>query len=457
MSNSLLDVKTLAIVLGFNICISAIILTLTSVGYKELKSTKYWAAGETLIALGFILFFLRGAIPPYISISIANGVFLLGNLFILNGMKTFFGKPWTWGGGLIFVACVWMPFNFTYDCLECLDLRIILSDFGHTTFDVWIISLCWKEWLQHKGQIKLLVIASFMIHGAISMSRSGWIILSGQFSSGAMPFGYSSKLFFIGHNVSVIILTLSFILLMAERFHNNLQKALEKEQKLLKEQNSFWAMVSHEFRGPLATIMASAELMQLKAGTQNPLVANESKRLENITSRLSRLIDQSMVHTWLDDRLAPAVFAPFDLNEAVREIAFEYKVKIEVEANGPVICNGNRNLFSLCVSSLVDNALKYGENKEAVAIRLTMPSEKQAVIDIQDDGPGVLPNEKDAIFEKYYRSSRFEQKGGSGLGLYSVKKIVDLHNAQIDIIDGPENIFRITLPLDDTCLQSASA
>ena len=119
--------------------------------------------------------------------------------------------------------------------------------------------------------------------------------------------------------------------------------------------------------------------------------------------------------------------------------------KIETQISGEVIINGDLLLLQLAVNNLLDNAIKYS-GKEGIVLLKLFQSANAIHFQVIDEGPGISNEEKENIFEKYYRGSHGKIKG-TGLGLYLTKKIVEAHNGIIKIENNllRGSIFEIVL------------
>jgi two-component system OmpR family sensor kinase len=114
----------------------------------------------------------------------------------------------------------------------------------------------------------------------------------------------------------------------------------------------------------------------------------------------------------------------------------------------PVI--GDRDLLSLAVYNLVENALKFTSGDEAVEVR-ALEDGKAIVIEVADSGPGISSDELSKIFEELYRGVNACGTEGSGLGLALVQRIVELHDGQINVRSRQEEprgtVFTLRLPV----------
>jgi signal transduction histidine kinase len=100
------------------------------------------------------------------------------------------------------------------------------------------------------------------------------------------------------------------------------------------------------------------------------------------------------------------------------------------------------------VFNLAENAIKYTPAGGRIEITLRQ-RDGVAVLEVTDNGPGILPDAREHIFDRFYRGDPAREGGGTGLGLALVRSIVDLHQGQIRVssVPGEGSCFRVTLPL----------
>ena len=121
-----------------------------------------------------------------------------------------------------------------------------------------------------------------------------------------------------------------------------------------------------------------------------------------------------------------------ELGMAMAPLAHARGVALALEADEPVWLRGEPTLLNELLSNLVDNALAHTPSGGNVILRVTAP----AVLEVEDDGPGIPLEERDRVFERFYR--RNQQVAGSGLGLAIVGEICRAHLAQISLHDGEQ-------------------
>ena len=140
-----------------------------------------------------------------------------------------------------------------------------------------------------------------------------------------------------------------------------------------------------------------------------------------------------------------------DLSKVVSETAEQLRpvpespVKYIVDIEPDIAIDGNELLISRMVQNLISNALRYGGEDATVETRLFTEGGKP-VITVRDDGPGIAPEEQEKIFDRFYRSDSSRSVQGTGLGLSMVKKIAQIHGAEVSLESEPGkgSCFRIS-------------
>ncbi len=205
----------------------------------------------------------------------------------------------------------------------------------------------------------------------------------------------------------------------------------------------FAADVSHEIKNPLTSIRSAAETL---AAVEDP--AARKRLLDVLTSdvsRLDRLISDISRASRLDAELARETGAPVDLRAMLRDIADLYKavqrdgeadVRFDSDSDEPVTVWALESLLSNVFRNLLDNARTFSPPGGAVRIalrRATLDGEPAAEVTVEDDGPGIPPENLDTVFERFYTQRPKGAAFGShsGLGLSIAREIVEAHRGRI--------------------------
>ncbi len=208
-----------------------------------------------------------------------------------------------------------------------------------------------------------------------------------------------------------------------------------KELELLKK--DFVTNVSHELRTPLTAIKGFVETLEDEVQEDTSMryvdiIKRHTDRLINIVQDLMMLselenVNKTLMKSQVNIRnLISNVSKIFD--PKLQEKKLEYNVNIE--ENFPDLIIDNFKIEQVFVN-LIDNAIKYTEEGK-IEINI-FNKEKNAIIEISDTGVGIPDEDKDRVFERFYRvdKSRSRKVGGTGLGLSIVKHIVQLHGGKI--------------------------
>lgn len=216
-------------------------------------------------------------------------------------------------------------------------------------------------------------------------------------------------------------------------------------------QTDFISNVSHEFKTPINAIEGYASLLQDHQQSQDEQDAYIEKILFN-THRLSTLTGNILLLSKINNQSIHPQRTVFRLDEQVRQaiVALEQKwtkkdIDFDVELD-KISYSGYESLLLHVWSNLIDNAIKFDPQGGMIALRLRQ-AEGTAVFTIDDNGPGVAPEEQERIFHKFYQSDNSHVMDGNGLGLPLVKKIVEFSGGTVTLENLPEAGCRFTVRL----------
>lgn len=218
-------------------------------------------------------------------------------------------------------------------------------------------------------------------------------------------------------------------------------------------QTDFISNVSHEFKTPINAIEGYASLLQDHQQSQAEQDVYIEKILFN-THRLSTLTGNILLLSKINNQSIHPQRTFFRLDEQVRQaiVALEQKwtekgIDFDVELD-KISYSGYESLLIHVWSNLIDNAIKFDPHGGMIALRLWQ-EEGFAVFTIDDNGPGVTPEDQERVFHKFYQSDSSRVMDGNGLGLPLVKKIVEFSGGTVTL----ENLlaagcrFTVRLPL----------
>lgn len=220
----------------------------------------------------------------------------------------------------------------------------------------------------------------------------------------------------------------------------------------------FVANVSHELKSPLTSIRSLTETL-LDGGLEDPSCNHRFVALiEEDSTRLARLIDDLLILSQVESRAIPLRLSAVDLNQVVtqvlapREVLMaEKQVRIIRHIDPELLVRADPDRLRQVLDNLLDNAIKYSPLGGRVEI-LAYPVEQHRVqVRVHDQGPGIPPEARGRVFERFYRvdKNRSRELGGTGLGLSIVKHIVESHGGRcwVEGTVGEGSQFCFTLPL----------
>jgi len=207
----------------------------------------------------------------------------------------------------------------------------------------------------------------------------------------------------------------------------------------------FASDVSHEMRSPLATMSAAlgvARRRQSAEAADAALVVLD-RELQGFSRLVLDLLEISRMEAGVSEfQLEPA--DPVDLVRAVLRSTEREHVIVEVEASAPAACVVDKRRIAQVLTNLLDNADACGDGAVSIVVGGT---ENALLIAVDDAGPGVAPEEREYVFDRFARGEASESKPGTGLGLALVVEHVRLHGGRVWIDDSPAGGARFVIEL----------
>ena len=215
-------------------------------------------------------------------------------------------------------------------------------------------------------------------------------------------------------------------------------RAAKKRLKLSQQQQNFMMTVTHELKTPVAIAQLNLETLQkrnLDDNQQKKLIANTMQEV----NRLNSLCNNILLASRLDAGEYTPLKTQFNVSELTKKIQSNFAQRY---AERPIIGNiqegicmvGEELLVELMFSNLIENAIKYSPKYSSVKIDLYSDSQ-HIIFEVADEGSGISSEEKNRVFDKFYRTGNEGTRTtkGTGLGLYLCQQIARNHQATIDI------------------------
>jgi heavy metal sensor kinase len=217
----------------------------------------------------------------------------------------------------------------------------------------------------------------------------------------------------------------------------------------------FTADASHELRTPLAVIRGIGEVGLGAPRTSEEYQEVVGSMLEEV-DRLASLVDTLLRLSHADTGSLALAPAAVDLHEVAREmvaslgiLADDRHQRIAVVGTAPVMATVDRVVLREALINVLDNAIKYGPPRSSIEVRIAAV-DGRAIMTIRDEGPGIPPEHRERIFDRFFRvdDARSRAAGGSGLGLAIAKWAVEVNGGHIRVDDtvGRGTTIRIDLP-----------
>ena len=230
----------------------------------------------------------------------------------------------------------------------------------------------------------------------------------------------------------------------------------EKLEQVEESRREFVANVSHELRSPVTSIHGFVEGM-----LDGTIPQEEYPRYLQIvfdeTNRMKRLIADLLQLSRMDKGVDKLTWSDFDLNELIRRVLIgrmndieEKSLNVQIDfCTEPCLVHADSDRISQVVHNIVDNALKFIFEKGNLTIRTSLLHDSTVAVVIQNDGEPIAPEDREHLFERFYKADKAHTSGkGTGLGLSICKQIMEMHRQTIEVLPLESGAaFRFTLQL----------
>ena len=216
---------------------------------------------------------------------------------------------------------------------------------------------------------------------------------------------------------------------------------LDRLGRSLDIQREFVADAAHELRTPLTALRLQIQLAERAMTDAERAVAFE--QLKGGTDRATRLVEQLLAMARSDPEAAERKHGPVDLATVAREtvmdlapIAATKSIDLGFDdrsAREPIV-DGDADDLRMLLSNLVDNAIRYTPSNGTIDVDIGS-DEREITLEVTDNGPGIPPEDRERVFDRFYRRAS-DETTGSGLGLAIVRRIAQRHGATSQLSDG---------------------
>ncbi|MBN4084798.1 HAMP domain-containing histidine kinase [Flavobacteriaceae bacterium AH-315-B10] len=248
----------------------------------------------------------------------------------------------------------------------------------------------------------------------------------------------------------ILISTLLVLVVISCLFY--LLKIIKHQKQLAEVKNDLISNITHEFKTPIATISVALESIK------NFNVIDDKEKTKtyldmsnNQLSKLNIMVEKLLETASLDSDSLDLNKEPVNITDLLKTIINKHKIQtngktINFNSSKEIIANVDVFHIENAINNIIDNAVKYGG--EIISIQLKKHN-NQILISISDNGNTLNKDNKDKIFEKFYRVSKGNTHDvkGFGIGLYYAKKIIEKHNGSIHLdLNNELTTFKISFP-----------
>jgi signal transduction histidine kinase len=239
-----------------------------------------------------------------------------------------------------------------------------------------------------------------------------------------------------------------------------LEQALRAVEKTLEDQRHFIAMLSHEVRSPVAVVHTAAQLLVSRL-RHDPSQRAVVERILRGSTRLVSFFDNCLTQDRMDSHNFALEPVPVDVGAMVTwvvdnaaQLTSGHALQATVESGLPLL-HGDQVLLRILLTNLLSNAFKYTPPGTAVGLQVSRHGSHCRFM-VEDEGPGIPPQEAEIVFEKYRRGRAAEGQPGAGLGLALVQRIAALHDGTV-VLEGREphgSRFIVDIPFEPSAKTS---
>lgn len=242
------------------------------------------------------------------------------------------------------------------------------------------------------------------------------------------------------------------VLALSQGFNEMVERLNDTETK----RSTFVSNASHELKTPLTSMKLFADSILQMQEIDEGIVREFMSDITNEVDRLTKIIDDLFELTKMDATLSPSDAKSLDLNELLKAVikilapvAEEKGVSLNFESPGMLEVVSDYNRLWHTIFNIVDNGIKYVEEKGMVLVQL-QEQEDGALVVISDNGVGIPQDELSKIFDRFHRvdKARSRDTGGTGLGLSIAKNSIEMCGGKIVVEseEGVGSVFKVYIP-----------
>lgn len=244
----------------------------------------------------------------------------------------------------------------------------------------------------------------------------------------------------LANSLNSLSSNLSAALMELKEANQKLQVDIDKEKELELRRMEFFSAASHELKTPITIIKGQLQGMLCGIGRYKDRETYLAQSLE-VTNSLEKMVQELLTVSRIEAPQYSCVKTHFDFTQFLRQrlaafddLFVQKELSVAINLLPDIYIDGDMGLLQKVVDNLLGNAATYSPPGNSIRVDLRQAEEK-VYLTIENTGVHIPEDDISKLFEPFYRveQSRNRQTGGSGLGLYIVKTIINLHNAEVSV------------------------
>ncbi len=266
--------------------------------------------------------------------------------------------------------------------------------------------------------------------------------------SGLCPTNRTDEIGVLSHSLNDLSKKLAAALSELQEANQKLQADIDMERRLEKQRVEFFAAASHELKTPITIIKGQLQGMLYQVGRYKDRETYLAQSLE-ITDTLGKMVQELLTISRLDTPGYTCKKSNLNLSNLIvdrvttfEDLFMQKDLTVEQSISPEVYILGDMQLLQKALDNLLGNAAAYSEAGNQIIVKLWEENEK-VNLTIENTGAHIPDEAISKLFEPFYRidQSRNRQTGGTGLGLYIVKTILNLHEAKIEVTNTLQGVI----------------
>ncbi len=461
-----IDLRTLFIVHSLISIALAVLMFVFWRVHRGMAGLAEWSLATILVGISVLGIGLRGAIPDFFSVAVAQGLAILGLGAAWNGIRRFDGRPAHWASVLALSVGVAAFAAFHTYVVDNIARRAVANSAVTSA----VCLLCALELLRGPARslrgTAVLASALFAVMAATLASRAVWFILR---PPGPDIFALTAAqgISFLVSLIGNILIVVALLMMAAHRLqwqvesrNADLESARAVAETASRAKSEFLATMSHELRTPLNAIIgfSDAQCRELFGPLGHPRYREYAADIQasgtHLLAVITAILDISKAEAGKLE-VAPVDLDPLLVIEAtlplVRDAAAAKRIRLVTDLPpAPFTCRADPLALKQILLNLLSNAVKFTPEGGTVTLQLRAPAEGQVELIVRDNGIGIDAADLPRVMKPFEQAHRgySRKSGGTGLGLPLANSLVALHGGtlRLDSTVGFGTVVTVRLP-----------